>query len=170
VIDPSSRERTSIDVIKKETMMAAEQGKTEQNKTTVRRFIEEVFNKGNLNLLNQLVDNNYVGRDPSQPNEVRGPEGLKKNLQELRTAFPDLTLKIEDIFCEGDKVCCRWTGSGTHKGEYLGLSPTNKKASMVVGLEVFRLSNGKIVEDWNVWDTMGWMKQIGVTPEVEAAY
>jgi steroid delta-isomerase-like uncharacterized protein len=150
--------------------MATEQSKTDQNKTTVRRYIEEVFNKGNLTLLSQLVDTNYVGRDPSQPSEVRGLDGLKQNIQDLRSAFPDLTLKIDDIFAEGDKVCCRWTGSGTHKNDYLGLPPTNKKATNVSGLEVFRLVNNKIVEDWNIWDTMGWMKKIGAMPEMEHAY
>jgi steroid delta-isomerase-like uncharacterized protein len=150
--------------------MASNQSQLDENKATVRRFVEEVFNKGNLNIISQLVDNNYVGHDPSQPSEVRGLEGLKKNIRDLRSAFPDLTLKINDIFADGDKVCCRWIGSGTHKNEYLGLPPTNKKATNVSGLEVFRLSNNKIVEDWNIWDAMGWMKQIGAIPEMEQTY
>lgn len=149
--------------------MAAEQNKTEQNKSTVRRLIEEIVNKGNYSLINQLVDTNYIGHDPTLPRDLKGPENLQKNLQELRTAFPDINIKIEDLVAEGDKVICRWTGTGTHKGEYLGLSPTNKK-STVLGFQEFRLSNGKVVEDWIIWDTAGFMRQIGVIPEMSEVY
>jgi steroid delta-isomerase-like uncharacterized protein len=149
--------------------MPGESNKTEQYKSIVRRFIEEVINKGNLNLVEQYCDSRYVLHDPSQPSDVRGFEALKQNLRDLRTAFPDISLKIDEIFADGEKVCCRWTGTATHKAEYMGIAPTNKKAK-VMGLEIFHLSNFKIVEDWNVWDTAGFLKQIGVMPELEHAY
>lgn len=140
---------------------------SEQNKAIVRRLIEEAW-KGNLDVIDELVDRDYVGYDPSNPEPVRGPEGMKEFVTTYRTAFPDANITIEDQIAEGDKVVTRWTGRGTHEGDLMGIAPTRKQAT-VTGISIARLADGKVVEDWTNWDTLGLMQQLGVVPELARA-
>ncbi len=132
-----------------------------ENKALVRRLFEEIWNKGNLSVADQIFATNYIHHDPSTPDFGRGPESEKKRATLYRTAFPDLQLAIEDLVAEGDRVVTRWTARGTHRGELRGIAPTGKQFT-VTGISIVRLSGGKLVEGWVNWDAQGLMEQLGV--------
>jgi steroid delta-isomerase-like uncharacterized protein len=136
----------------------------EQNKTCVRRVFEEIYNQGKLSVADELYANNAVRHDAATPDVPRGPASAKEVATRYRTAFPDLHLAIEDMISEGDKVATRWSAKGTHQGDLQGVSPTGKTFS-ITGMYLARLTDGKIVEDWSNWDTLGMMKQLGVITE-----
>jgi steroid delta-isomerase-like uncharacterized protein len=137
---------------------------SEQNKAIVRRLFEELWNKGNLSVADQLFSPNYTHHDSSTPDFGRGPESERKRATLYRTAFPDLHLTIEDIIAEGETVMARWSCRGTHKGDLSGMAPTGKQFT-ISGVSIARLANGKMAEGWINWDAQGLMQQLGVVPE-----
>jgi len=139
-----------------------------ENRATARRVYDEVFNQSNLNMVDELFAPDYVLHDPGVPGgELRGLEAYKEQwVSMLRTAFPDLRIVIEDQVAEGDKVVSRYTGSGTHQGELRGFPPTNNRVE-VTGTITSRFAEGKIVEEWNNFDNMGMMQQLGIVPPLE---
>jgi steroid delta-isomerase-like uncharacterized protein len=137
---------------------------SEPNKNVMRRLIEEVWNKGNASVADELCAPNCIHHDPATPEIGRGPEGEKKTMQLYRGAFPDLRLTIEELIAEGEFVVCRWTSRGTHKGELNGIAPTGKQ-TQVTGITVARMTNGKMAESWVNWDALGLMRQLGVVSE-----
>ncbi len=138
---------------------------SEQNKAIVRRLFEELWNKGNLSVADQLFSPNYAHHDPSTPDFGRGPESERKRATLYRTAFPDLQLTIEDIIAEGQTVMARWSCRGTHKGDLSGIAPTGKQVT-ISGVTIARFTNGKMVEGWVNWDALGLMQRLGVVPEL----
>ena len=138
---------------------------SENNKGIVRRLVEEVWNKGNLSLVDELFAPNYEHHDSSTPDLGRGPEGEKKRAALYRTAFPDLRVTLEDIIAEGETVMTRWSCRGTHKGDLSGIAPTGKPFT-ISGMTVARVSNGKMAEGYVNWDALGLMRQLGVVPEL----
>ena len=135
------------------------------NKFVIRRSFEELWNKGNLSLADELFAPNYAHHDPSTPDVGRGPESEKKRATLYRTAFPDLQLTIEDIIAEGETVMARWSCRGTHKGDLSGIAPTGKQVT-ISGVSIARFTRGKMVEGWVNWDALGLMQQLGVVPEL----
>ena len=103
---------------------------SEGNKNLVRRLFEEVWNKGNLQVTDDLFTPNYSHHDSSTPDVGRGPESEKKRATLYRTAFPDLRLTVEDIIAEGETVVARWSCRGTHKGDLNGIAPTGKRVNI----------------------------------------
>jgi len=138
---------------------------SEHNKAIVRRLFEELWNKGNLSLADELFAPNYAHHDPSTPDVGRGPESEKKRATLYRTAFPDLRLTIEDIIAEGETVMVRWSCRASHKGDFGGIAPTGKQFN-ISGMTITRLSNGKMAEGWVNWDALGLMQQLGAVPEL----
>ena len=138
---------------------------SETNKTVVRRLFEEVWNKGNLPVTDELFAPNYAHHDSSTPDVGRGPESEKKRATLYRTAFPDLRLTIEDITAEGETVMARWSCRGTHKGDLSGIAPTGKQFT-ISGISIARIANGKMAEGWVNWDALGLMQQLGVVAEL----
>ena len=136
---------------------------SEQNKAIVRRLLEEPWT-GNLKVVDELIDRNYVGYDPSIPEPRRGPDGFKENVSTYREAYSDARITVDEQIAEGDKVATRWTGRGTHTGELAGISPTGKDVT-VSGLTISRFEGGKVVEEWTTWDTLGMLVQLGQIPE-----
>ena len=136
----------------------------DENKALVRRVFEEGWNTGNLDLVDEIDVPDYVLHDPSVPEEVRGVEGIKRFASIYLRAFPDLHFTVEDQIAEGDKVVTRWTSSATHLGEFMGIPPTGNRTG-VSGITISRITEGKLVEDWNSWDTLGLMRQLGIIPE-----
>jgi steroid delta-isomerase-like uncharacterized protein len=138
--------------------------------TTVsaRRFFDEVWSQGDFELVDELFAPEYVGH-PSGPEEtVRGPEGVKEYVGQLREGVPDLTVTVEDQVVAGDKVATRWTARGTHDGELMGIDPTGRTAT-VTGITIQRFEpGGRIVEAWTNWDLLGMLQQLGVTPQPAA--
>ena len=99
---------------------------------------------------------------------MRGPEGAKETAKMYRNAFPDVQLSIEDQVAEGDKVVTRWIGSGTHQGEMMGIAPTGNQVR-VDGMTISRIEDGKIVEEWEIYDALGMMQQLEAIPSPEEA-
>ena len=141
---------------------------SETNKTVVRRLFEEVWNKGNLLVTDELFAPNYVHHDSSTPDVGRGPESEKKRATLYRTAFPDLRLTVEDIIADGETVMARWSCRGTHKGDLSGIAPTGKQFT-ISGVSIARIAGGKLAEGWINWDALGLMQQLGVVPELGKA-
>ena len=138
---------------------------TEDNKALVQRFFEEVCNERNLGVANELFTADHTYHDPSSPSIGLGPEGMKQLMSTYQTAFPDAHWDIDAMLVTegGDTVVTRWTGRGTHTADLPGIPATGKKA-MVPGIWIHRVVGGKIVESWNVWDTLGMLQQLGVIP------
>ena len=138
---------------------------SEGNKNIVRRLFEEVWNKGNLQVTDDLFTLNYSHHDSSTPDVGRGPESEKKRATLYRTAFPDLRLTVEDIIAEGETVVARWSCRGTHKGDLNGIAPTGKRIN-ITGISIARFTNGKMSEGFVNWDALSLMQQLGVVPEL----
>jgi steroid delta-isomerase-like uncharacterized protein len=138
---------------------------SERNKDVVRRCIEQAVNTGNLNVTEELLTPDYVYHEPTV-GEKRGREGFKQLITMYRMAFPDVRMTIEQQIAEGDFVVTRWTARGT--GELFGTPPTNKQVT-VQGILISRISNGKIVEDFECYDALGMLRQIGSVQAGKAA-
>jgi len=132
----------------------------EENKAAVRRYINEAWNKGNLSVIDESVAENFVLPDPSQPDSIRGPEGLKY-VTMYRNAFPDLEMIIDDLIAEGDTVAVRFTYRGTHTGEQMVIPPTGKHVTMT-GTSFLRFEGDKCVEVFVNSDDLEMMQQLGV--------
>jgi len=131
-------------------------------KALTRRFIEE-WNKGKAAAM-AVIDEMYATDFVSHGDEdIRGIKNVKQSTSEEFSAFPDLHLTIDDMVAEGDKVAARITMTGTHKGEYMGAPPTNKKIT-IRAITIERFAGGKIVEEWGMYDTLGLMQQLGLVP------
>jgi steroid delta-isomerase-like uncharacterized protein len=137
---------------------------SEQNKTAVRRLFDELWNKGNLPVADELIAPIYLHHDPSTPDQGKGPASEKKRVTHYRTAFHDFRLNIEDLLADGETVVARWSCRGVHKGDLGGIAPTGKQFA-ITGVTIVRFSNGKIVEGYVNWDALGLMRQLGVVPE-----
>jgi steroid delta-isomerase-like uncharacterized protein len=141
---------------------------SDANKNAVRRLIEEVWNKGNLRVADELFAPNYIHHDASTPDVGLGPDSEKKRATLYRNAFPDFRLTIEDIIAEGETVVARWSCRGTHKGDLSGIAPTGKPFT-ISGISIARFASGKMVEGFINWDALGMMRQLGVVPELAKA-
>jgi len=130
-------------------------------KGITRRMVEEVFNMGRLDVIDEIIAPGYVGHDPALPQDVAGPDGERDLVRGYRAAFSDLTLTIDDQIAEGDRVVTRWTARGTHSGDLWGIAATGKEVT-VTGTAIDRIEDGRIVESWSHWDALGLMQQLGV--------
>lgn len=135
---------------------------TEQNKEIARQFTEQVFNQGNLDSIDQFLAPDYVNHT-TPPNFPRGPAGTKAFISMFRAGFPDLSVNIDDMIAEDDKVVIRHTTRGTHSGMFLGMPPTGRVVQ-VFGVDIVRIVDGKIVEDWGIIDQPALMQQLGAMP------
>ena len=139
-----------------------------ETKAIARRFLEEAFNGGNLDVVDELVAPEFVNHDAALPEPMIGIEGAKASIAGYREAFPDLRLTIEEQVAEGEFVTTRWSARGTHEGDLLGMAPTGKQAT-VTGITIDRIVDGRFVESWTNWDTLGLMQQLGVVPALATA-
>jgi steroid delta-isomerase-like uncharacterized protein len=133
---------------------------SEKNKTIVKRLIQEI-NDRNLDVLTKLCAPNYVYHGTGEMTKS-DREGMKKFVSEILSAFPDMQFTIEDIIAEGDKVVYRFLFRGTHKGELFGVAPTGRRVS-VRSISINRIVDGKLVEEWENFDELGLMQELGVT-------
>jgi predicted ester cyclase len=122
------------------------------NKALIESFVEDIFNEHDIS-----VTEKYFVQDPAA-----GSVGFKQFLSALFNAFPDMQTKIEHIVAENDLVVVFLNGTGTHKGEFRGRPPTNKKVN-IRSADLYRIENGKIVEHWEVVDQLNLLQQTGVT-------
>jgi steroid delta-isomerase-like uncharacterized protein len=138
-----------------------EKSMSEANKALIRRFYEEVWNKGNLDAAYDIFAEDYVRHDLRPGDAPAGPEGQKLVAGMFRAAFPDVHLSVEFMVAEADMVVARWMMRGTHQGAWGGISATGKRLSFA-GVNIFRITEGKVAEIWNHRDDLGLMEQLGV--------
>ncbi|MFC4248770.1 ester cyclase [Natribaculum luteum] len=122
------------------------------------RLIEEVWSKGQLEVIDEIVSEDYVDYFAGEPN-VRGREGLKEYVTETRESFPDFGKDIEGLVVNGDSVALRFTATGTHEGEYGGIEPTGKEISFA-GSIFFHIDDGEITATYESADMLGLMEQL----------
>jgi len=133
------------------------------NKAIIRRFVEDGLNKRNAALIDEVYSAEYLGHDPERPTPRR-IEDLRQGMAGLLgKVFPDAQYSIESLVAEGDLVVWHWTFRATHQGELMGIPPTGKPISFS-GVNIFRMANGKVVEDWVYRDTVGMLRQLGAMP------
>lgn len=135
---------------------------SERNKELCRRWMEDVINTKNVGLIDELLASDYRLHRPGQ--EVNGIAEVKALVRTYFDAFPDLECSIADLLADGEKVILRWTVTGTHTGDLLGISPTGKSVT-VAGIMISRVAGGKIAEEWESLDELGMLKQIGALPQ-----
>jgi predicted ester cyclase len=123
---------------------------SEASKAIVRRYMEEAWNNGNVDVLDELFTPELVAR-------------LTPLVGAFRTGFPDWHCVIDDFVVEGDKVVNRWTGTATHTGNLFGIPPTGKSVA-VEGITIHEIVDGRIVSDWSQSDQLSLMQQLGVAP------
>ena len=140
----------------------------DENKALVRRFYEEVWDKGNLDVADEVFAADYVRHDPRAADPAPGPEGQKRVAGDFRRAFPDLRFEVELIVAEGDLVAARWHAWGTHSGPWAMVEPTGRTIDYS-GVNFLRVQDGKVVEIWNHRDDLGLMEQIGARVYAGAA-
>jgi steroid delta-isomerase-like uncharacterized protein len=136
---------------------------TEENKTIVRRVNDEVWSKGQLDVIDELIADDFVATVVGAPEQIRGPQGFREFVVMYRTAFPDLRITVDEQFAEGETVVTRWTATGTNEGELMGMPATGKQAT-TAGININRISGGRLVEGWGLFDQLGLLQQIGAIP------
>jgi steroid delta-isomerase-like uncharacterized protein len=157
-------ERVEFDTLRFFQQLGASPQAAGANKALLRRWIEGV-NKGNLALFDEVYGD-CVYYSPATGELKR--EALKQFMVSLLAAFPDGRWTIEGQVAEGDKVATRWSFTGTHQGELMGVAPTGKRVT-ASGMVIDRIVEGKIVEEWEEWDALGMMQQMGATPPLGKA-
>lgn len=128
-----------------------------ENVAVVRRFIEEVVNRKELDVINEIFAEDVVHHLAGR--ETRGREALREGEEGYRRAFPDETVTIMDVVAEGDKVAVRWSWKGTHAGEFAGHAPTGKLVE-TEGIQLHRLDDGEIAEIWEYYDQASFRRQL----------
>jgi len=132
---------------------------SEANKALVRRIIEAVVNTGDFSSLDEFVSSDYTYFEPTL-GPMSGRDGYRTLVSMYRSAFPDLTLTVDQQIAEGDTVVTRWTAHGTHQGELFGMSATAKEVS-VQGVVISRIHDGQLAEDYESYDVYGMLRQLG---------
>ena len=134
----------------------------EKNKALLRRYVEEVLNKRNIDAVSKFFAANCV--DHTAPlGTPPGISGIRQLLAATLEAFSDLYVTIEDMIAEEDKVVSRFKGRGTHTTEFMGVAPTGRKLTMMQ-INIDYIARGKIVEHWGLADQMALMQQLRVAP------
>jgi len=133
---------------------------SEQNKAVARRFYEEVFNKQNLDFIDQVCTSDLIDHAP-MPGQKPGPAGVKEMFSSFKTAFPDMSINVEDMVSEGDVVVARFTGTATHKGELMGAPATNKQVTFH-GIDWLKFRGDKVAEVWHQGDDAVVLMGLGV--------
>ncbi len=133
----------------------------EANKALVARFIEEVFNKGNLEVADEIF--HPRASSPSAAGLPPGPLGVKIVAGMFRTGMPDFHMDIEFMVAEDDRVLARFRETGTHTGPLLGVPATGRKIDFTE-MGILRFEHGKVVESWYEVDMLGLLTQLGVIP------
>lgn len=134
---------------------------SQQNIELVKKMFTEIYSKNNLSLIDQMFSPNVKLIDPAVPHFQGGTAALRELENSYKTAFPNRSCKIDEIFAIEDRVVVRWTCQGTHKGELHDIAPTGKNIK-VMGISIYHISNGKITEISQSWDRLSLLEQLGV--------
>jgi predicted ester cyclase len=139
---------------------------SQENEAIVRRAFDEIA-QGDLAVADEIITEDFVRHDlgGTMP-DAEGPEGVKRLIAGIRVAFPDIETTLDDVMSGGDRVVVRFTARATHKGQFQGIAPTGRRATWA-GVNIYRVANGKIQETWQLADSLGMMRQLGVVPAAE---
>ncbi len=129
------------------------------NETVLRRFVDEVVNRGEFGSLEELVHDDYVYRSPGE--EIRGRDGLAALFGAYRGAFPDLRMEIDELVAAGDTTVMTFTLTGTHRGNLLGHAPTDRRFK-IHGMIRSHFREGRITDEWEILDQLGLFEQLGL--------
>jgi steroid delta-isomerase-like uncharacterized protein len=139
------------------------QGTEERNRAIARRFVDEVFNRGNTKAYDELVADDYINHNPPVPGLPGSKVGFQEAVILTRDAFPDVHVSIEDMLTEGDRVMFRDTTTATHQGEFQGIPASGKRLAWTE-MHFFRIRDGQIAEHWANFDQLGILVQMDVFP------
>ena len=138
----------------------------EENKMAIRRLTDEALNQGNMDVLDHVLADTFTYHDPANPG-VTSRDDYKQFVTALHTTFPDIHFTIEDEVADGDQLALRWTMRGTHRGDLVmpaGPIPPTGNQVQVSGITLIRFTEGKVVEEWQNADNLGFLQQLGVIP------
>jgi steroid delta-isomerase-like uncharacterized protein len=128
--------------------------------TLMRRWFDEIWNEGRIESVDELLAEDALMWGIARPDQSsRGGAEFKEFYHHQRSATPDVKINLDQVVQEGDTAFARWTVTGTHTGDGLGIPATNKTITLK-GMSACRASNGKIVEGWNIWDQIGLARQL----------
>jgi predicted ester cyclase len=127
----------------------------------VRRNFEELWHRGNVDYLDEICGADFVAHDALAGDVDR--EGLKSIVRMFRDAIPDIRFRLDDVLVSGSYCTVRWTSTGTHRGQLMDIAPTGRSVE-VRGIGIARYANDKEQENWEMWDVMGLMQQLGAVP------
>ena len=129
-----------------------------ENEAIVCQLVEDLFNTGNLDIVEEVLADSYIDYSSSHP-DLSGRENVKQSVAEWLTAFPDTISVAQDVIAEGDKIAVRWITQATHQGEFLRVPPTDNHIN-VTWFGIFRLSEGKIIESWDTFTVVEMTEQL----------
>ena len=135
-----------------------------RNTQLVERFIQELFTRGDLTAVDRYLDPGFVNHDPPFPGAPEGPEGMRQAAAMFRAALPDWHSELDQLVADGDIVVERFTASGTHEAELMGVPGTGRQL-VLKGINIFRIEGGRIVERWGRLDELGLLRQLGLVPD-----
>jgi steroid delta-isomerase-like uncharacterized protein len=136
-----------------------------ENVALMKRWFNEVWNRGRMKTVHELLDKNAIGfGQGGHDTSIHGPADFIPFVERIRAAFPDIKIKVEDVFGAGDRVVVRWSATMTHTGDGIEVPPTNRKVR-ITGMTIARIVRGKIVEGWDNWDQLALLRQIGAISE-----
>lgn len=134
---------------------------SQAHKEVFGRLYNSIWNERRLEFIDKIIAKTHALADPTVTGRGTGPSVYRRQVERFITAFPDLKFTVEDTISEKDKLVVVWIANGTHKGTFMGIAPTNKKAS-VSGITVHQIADGKILESTAVWDAIGLLQELGV--------
>jgi steroid delta-isomerase-like uncharacterized protein len=135
----------------------------ERNKQLVDDFIQDLFTKGDLDAVDRYLHPDFVNHNPPFDGSPGGPEGIRQAAAVVRRGCPDWHSEVHQLVAEGDLVVERFTASGTHRGEMLGV-PATAQTLVLQGIQIFRIEGDRIVERWGQLDWLGLLRQLGILP------
>jgi steroid delta-isomerase-like uncharacterized protein len=141
---------------------------SDENKQIARKLMEECWNKGNIEMVDELMSSNCKHHDPVFPSLTTGANSYRQHIQTCKAGFPDLQFTIEDTIAERNEVVLHWKGHGTHRGPFLGMPATHRSAT-VTGTSIHRIEKNKIVELWTDWNLLSLMEQLGLSTTANQA-
>ncbi|MCP5424103.1 MAG: ester cyclase [Gammaproteobacteria bacterium] len=130
---------------------------SETNKVLARRSFEAIWNRRDLDCIDELYAPGYIGHIAARADAIQGPKGLKQFTAMFQFAFPDIRFVIEEQIAEGNSVATRWTVQGTQQSDFMGMAPSGE-ALTLAGISIQHFSNNQIVESWDNWDALGMLQ------------
>jgi steroid delta-isomerase-like uncharacterized protein len=135
----------------------------EDNARAVSRYFDEVMNQGKLETIDEIMSPNFAFFIPTLPDAVRGPDGMKRFVSGLHASFPDINFRVEYQVADGNRIATRYSMTGTHRAEFLGI-PASNNAATDVGTTLFHFLDGRILRIWVAEDSLGLVRQLnGIT-------